>query len=147
MINSYAVVFRQTFKGATLLRVVPKTEKSDRNNPNSPMVPAYDKDGVPKYTAYLSVETQPFDKPQFDNITCTISSRDRLDEEFTEKVDVVLDGFKVNVMKSDKGGGYTFYFTADAIIPLKAAQFAKPGQQTHMASAQQQPARVAASGQ
>jgi hypothetical protein len=147
MIPSYVVAFHQTFKGATLLRVVPKMEKSDRTNPNSPLVPAHDRDGVPKYTAYLTVETQPFDKPQFDNITVTITSRDKLDEAFPNKVDVTLEGFEVGVMKSDKGGGYTLFYSAKAIRPLQPAQFAQPGQPPRMASPQpQQPARVA-SGQ
>ena len=44
-----------------------KMQRKERDNPNSEQVPAQDKNGVPKWTVYLSVETKSsFGKKQFD---------------------------------------------------------------------------------
>ena len=44
-------------------------QRKERDNPNSEQVPAQDKNGVAKWTVYLSVETKSsFGKKQFDEI-------------------------------------------------------------------------------
>src|SRR5437899_2849529 len=47
-----------TFVGMMLRGCEPKMQRKDRENPNSDMLPAQDKNGVPKWTVYLSVETK-----------------------------------------------------------------------------------------
>jgi hypothetical protein len=137
----YADVNR-TIKSATLLKVERKMERSDRNDPNSPMKPAQDKDGVPKYTVHLSVETSSFDKTKFDNIQVTVNSRDNLVEAFPTKCDVVVLGLAIGLMPQGKST-YSVFFTADAIRPLQPTQLTQPGQASRVVPGQPpQPARV-----
>jgi ABC-type lipoprotein release transport system permease subunit len=137
-----------TFVGVMLRGCEPKMQRKERDNPNSEQVPAQDKNGVPKYTVYLSVETKSsFGKKQFDEIEVTVTSPKNPCEGIPNGSEVNIERLIEGRMPFGKGKAVTTFFTADAIIPLKAAQFAQPGQSTRVASVQpQQPAR-AASGQ
>jgi type III secretory pathway component EscR len=146
MIKRYVLDFEETFVNATLLKIEPKMERSNRDDPKSPMEHAHDKDGVPKYTAFLSVETKNFEKTQFDNITVTVTSQEKLDEVMPTNVYVTLEELEMGVMKNERSG-FTIYYSARAIKPLPAKQVVQTGQSTHGASGQVVPPARAASGQ
>jgi len=148
MLDHVVVDVAQTFVGLMLRGCEPKMQRKDRDNPNSEQVPAQDKAGVPKYTVYLSVETKSaFDKKQFSDLEITVTSPRNPVEGIPNGSYVTVEGLTQGQMPIGKGKAVTIFYTADAIIPLKAAQFAQPAQPPRMASAQsQQPARVA-SGQ
>jgi len=139
------VVDAKTFVGVMLRYCEPKTQRKDRENPNSEQVPAHDKNGVPKWTVMLSIETlSPFGKRQHVDIEVTVTSPKNPCEGIAERSDVSVVGLTLGMMPLGKGKAVTIFYTAEAIIPLKAAQFAQPGQPPRVASAQpQQPARVA----
>jgi hypothetical protein len=65
-IDRYVVDFDKTFGGAMLREIEPKMTRSNKNDPNSPMVQAHDKEGVPRWTITLSVETKSFDNWSLD---------------------------------------------------------------------------------
>jgi len=135
----------QTFVGMMLRGCEPKMQRKDRENPNSEMVPALDKNGVPKWTVYLSVETKSaFDKKQFSDLEITVTSPRNPVEGVAMGSYVSVEGLTQGQMPIGKGKAVTVFYTAEAIRPLQPAQFAQPGQATRVASAQpQQPARVA----
>jgi ABC-type lipoprotein release transport system permease subunit len=137
-----------TFVGIMLRGCEPKMQRKERDNPNSEQVPALDKNGVPKFTVYLSVETKSsFGKKQFDEIEVTITSPRNPCEGIPNGSEVTIEGLIEGRMLIGKGKAVTTFLTADAIIPLKAAQLAQPVQPPRVAPAQpQQPTRVA-SGQ
>src|SRR6266581_6343851 len=75
MLDRIVVDVAQTFVGVMLRGCEPKMQRKERDNPNSEQVPAQDKNGVPKWTVYLSVETKSsFGKKQFDEIEVTVTS-------------------------------------------------------------------------
>jgi hypothetical protein len=122
-----------------------KTQRKDRENPNSEQVPALDKNGVPKYTVYLSVETKSqFDKRQFSDMEITVTSPKNPVEGIPEGSKVTVEGLIQGQMPLGKGKAVTLFYTADAILPLKAAQIEQPGQQSRMPSVQSQPSRAGA---
>ena len=132
-----------TCDGIMLRGCEQKTQRKDRENPNSEMVPALDKNGVPKYTVYLSVETKSsFGKKQFHEIEVTVTSPKNPGEGLDGKY-VTVVGLTLGMMPIGKGKAVTVFYTAEAIIPLKAAQFAQPVQPQRMASPQPQPVRAA----
>jgi hypothetical protein len=135
--------------GVMLRYCEPKTQRKDRENPNSEQVPALDKNGVPKWTVILSIETlSPFGKRQHDDIEVTVTSPKNPCEGIAERSDVSVVGLTLGMMPIGKGKAVTVFYTADAILPLRTAQAAQPVQQQRMATAQPpQPARAAASGE
>lgn len=128
-----------TFVGLALLRVEPKMQRKDRDNPNSEQVPAQDKNGVPKWTVHLSVETKSFENTKFDNIEITVTSPNKPGEGIPENSKVTVQGLTLGMMPIGKGRAVTVFYTAEAILPLKPAQFAQPAQPQRMASPQPQP--------
>ncbi len=138
-----------TFVGMMLRGCEQKTQRKDRENPNSEMVPAQDKNGVPKYTVYLSVETKSsFGKKQFDEMEVTLTSPKNPVESIPMGSYVIVEGLTQGQMPIGKGKAVTVFYTAEAIRPLQPAQFAQPGQATRVSSGQPpQPARAAASGE
>ena len=133
-----------TFKGMMLRGCEQKTQRKDRENPNSEMVPALDKAGVPKWTVYLSVETKSsFGKKQFDEMEVTVTSPKNPVENISMGSYVTAEGLTLGMMQIGKGKAVTIFYTAEAIRPLQPAQFAQPGQATRVVPAQSpQPARV-----
>jgi hypothetical protein len=133
-----------TFEGMMLRGCEQKTQRKDRENPNSEMVPAQDKNGVPKWTVYLSVETKSsFGKKQFDEMEVTLTSPKNPCESIPMGSYVTVERLIEGRMPIGKGKAVTVFYTAEAIIPLKAAQFAQPVQPQRMASPQPQPVRAA----
>jgi hypothetical protein len=137
-----------TFVGMMLRGCEQKTQRKDRENPNSEMVPALDKNGVPKWTVYLSVETKSsFNKKQFNEMEVTVTSSKNPSESIPNGSYVTIEGLIQGQMSIGKGKAVTVFYTAEAIRPLQPAQFTQPGQATRIAPAQPlQSARVS-SGQ
>ncbi len=133
-----------TFEGMMLRGCEQKTQRKDRENPNSEMVPAQDKNGVPKWTVYLSVETKSsFGKKQFDEMEVTLTSPKNPVESIPMGSYVTVEGLTQGQMPIGKGKAVTLFYTAEAIRPVQSAQFAQP---TRVSSSQPlQPARVASS--
>ena len=144
MLDRVVVDVPNTFVGVMLRGCEPKMQRKDRDNQNSEMVPAQDKKGVPKWTAYLSVETKSsFGKRQYDDIEATLTSPKNPCEGIPDRSDVTIVGLTQGQMPVGKGKAVTVFYTAEAIRPLQPTQFAQPGQATRVVSGQpQQPARV-----
>ncbi len=137
----------KTYVGMMLRGCEPKTQRKNKEDQNSEQVPALDKNGVPKWTVYLSVETKSaFNKKQFSDMEVTVTSPKNPCEGM-EGSYVTVEGLTLGMMPIGKGKAVTIFYTADAILPLRTAQAAQPIQQQRMASAQPQPARAAASGE
>jgi hypothetical protein len=136
-----------TFVGMMLRGCEQKTQRKDRENQNSEMVPALDKNGVPKYTVYLSVETKsPFDKKQFEEMEVTVISPKNPVEGIPKGSDVTVVGLTQGQMPIGKGKAVTLFYKAEAIRPLQPAQFTQPGQASRVVPSQPlQPARTASS--
>jgi hypothetical protein len=147
MLDRVVVDVPATFDGIMLRGCEPKMQRKEKDNPNSEQVPAQDKNGVPKYTVYLSVETKSsFDKKQFDEMEVTVTSPRNPVEGIPMGSYVTIERLTEGRMPIGKGRAVTIFYAADA-IRLQSTQSAQPGQPSRMASAQpQQPAR-AASGQ
>ena|SRR2546430_3559709 len=124
----------EAFVGMMLRGCEPKTQRKDRENPNSEQVPAIDKNGVPKWTVYLSVETKSsFDKRQFDDIEVTLTSPKNPCEGIPDRSDVTIVGLTLGMMPVGKGKAVTVFYTAQAIRPLQRMQ---PSQPARIAAAQ-----------
>jgi hypothetical protein len=134
----------KTFVGIMLRGCEQKTQRKDRDNPNSEQVPALDKNGVPKYTVHLSAETKSsFGKIQFEEMEVTLTSPKNPVENIPMGSYVTVEGLTLGMMPIGKGKACTVFYTAEAIRPLQPAQFAQPGQATRVVSGQpQQPVRV-----
>ena len=138
----------KTFVGIMLRGCEPKMQRKDKDNPNSELVPAQDKNGVQKWTLYLSVETKSsFDKKQFNEMEITVTSPRNPCEGLPMGSAVTVEGLTQGSMPIGKGKAVTVFYTADAIRPLQPAQFVQPGQPQRMAAPQPQqqpqPVRVA----
>src|SRR6266571_4764394 len=142
MLDRIVVDVAQTFVGVMLRGCEQKMQRKDRENPNSEQVPAQDKNGVPKWTVYLSVETKSlFDKKQFDELEITITSPKNPVEGITNGSDVNIVGLTEGKMPIGKGKAVTVFYSAEAVRPLQSAQ---PVQPPRLSSTQSpQPARVA----
>jgi hypothetical protein len=137
------LVDMKTFVGVMLRDCEQKTQRKDRENQNSELVPALDKNGVQKWSVYLSVETRSsFDKKQYNDIEVTVTSLKNPCEGLNGSY-VTVVGLTLGMMPIGKGKAVTVFYTAEAIIPLKAAQFAQPVQPQRMASPQPQQVRAA----
>src|SRR5947207_7139541 len=134
-----------TFVGIMLRGCEQKMQRKDKDNPNSEQVPAVDKAGVPKYTVYLSVETKSaFEKKQFSDMEITVTSPRNPVEGIPMGSYVTVEGLTLGMMPIGKGKAVTIFYSADAILPLKAAQLVQPGQQPRTVTAQPQPSRAGA---
>jgi hypothetical protein len=134
--------------GVMLRYCEPKTQRKDRENPNSEQVPALDKNGVPKWTVILSIETlSPFGKRQHDDIEVTVTNPKNPCDGIAERSDVSVVGLTLGMMPLGKGKAVTIFYTAEAIRPLQPAQIAQPGQATRVVSGQPPQPAHAASGQ
>ncbi len=137
------LVDMKTFVGVMLRDCEAKTQRKDKENQNSELVPAQDKNGVPKWTVYLSVETRSlFDKKQYTDIEVTVTSPRNPCEGLNGSY-VTVEGLTLGMMPIGKGKAVTTFYTAEAILPLKPAQFVQPVQPQRMASPQPQPVRAA----
>ncbi len=142
MLDRVVVDVAATFVGIMLRGCEPKMQRKDKDNPNSEQVPAQDKNGVPKWTVYLSVETKSsFDKRQFDEMEVTVTSPKNPCEGMNGS-EVKIEGLIQGQMPIGKGKARTIFYAADAILPLKPAQFVQPVQPQRMASPQPQPQPV-----
>ena len=138
------LVDTKSFVGMMLRDCEQKTQRKDRDIPNSEQVPALDKNGVPKWTVYLSVETRSsFDKKQYNDIEVTVTSPKNPVEGIPMGSYVTVEGLTQGSMPIGKGKAVTIFYTAEAILPLKAAQFVQPVQPQRVASPQPQPQPVA----
>jgi hypothetical protein len=147
MLDRIVVNVAATSDGIMLRGCEQKMQRKDKDNPNSEQVPALDKNGVPKWQVYLSVETRTsFDKKQFHEIEVTVTSPKNPGEGLDGKY-VTVEGLTLGMMPLGKGKAVTIFYTAEAIHPLQSALSAQPGQPPRQSSAQpQQPAREPARG-
>src|SRR6266436_4784719 len=119
MLDRVMVDVARTFVGIMLRGCEPKMQRKDKDNPNSEQVPAFDKNGVPKYTVYLSCETKSaFDKKQFYEIEITITSPRNPVEGIPNGSEVKIEGLTLGMLPIGKGKAVTTFYTADAILPL-----------------------------
>ena len=134
----------KTYEGMMLRGCEQKTQRKDKDNPNSEMVPAQDKNGVPKWTVYLSVETKSsFGKKLFEEMEATVTSPKNPCESIPVGSYVTPEGLTEWKMPIGKGKAANFYYTAEAIRLVQPAQVTQPGQATRIAPAQPlQPARA-----
>ena len=144
MIDRWSIDVDKSIVGSMLLKVETKMQRSKKDDQNSPMVPAHDKDGVPKYTVHLSLEVKSFESTKFENVQVTVTSHQQPCEGLPQGTPVVIRGLVLGFMPKGNGGGVSPFYSAEAIVPRQAAQFAQPGQPPRVAPAQpQQPTRVA----
>lgn len=135
--DRYSINFEKTCGSAMLLGVEAKMQRSDKNNPQSAMVQARDKDGVPKWTVTLAVQTKNFENTKFETIQVSIVSPNKPYEAIPPGTPVVAEGMELGIMPQQRGG-FSVFYSAEAIRPLN------PAQPLRTSSAQPQPARVAA---
>ena len=148
MPTRYFLSFDETF-GETILRAVDqKMEHADEKDTNSDWVQARNKAGVPKWVVTMSSKKEVFGNAKYEDFQITVTSPDKPCGNIPLFTHVTVEPIEMGIMSRDRGGHTVFYSAAaEAIQPLKAAQFAQPGQPPRQSSAQpQQPAR-AASGQ
>ena len=147
MIDRWSIDVEKSIVSALLLKVETKMQRSKKDDPNSPMVPAHDKDGVPKYTVHLSLEVKSYESTKFDNLQVTVTSHKQPCEGLPQGTPVVIRGLELGFMPKGNGGGLSVFYSAEDIAPRQAVQFAQPGQPARVTPSQPlQPARVA-SGQ
>ena len=143
MIDRWSINVDNSIVGALLLKVERKMQRSKKDDQNSPMVPAHDKDGVPKYTVHLSLEVKSFESTKFDNVQVTVTSHQQPCQGLPQGTSVEIRGLVLGFVPKGNGGGVSPFYSAEAIVPRQAAQFAQPGQPPRMASVQpQQPPRA-----
>jgi hypothetical protein len=95
--------------------IEPKMQRSDKNDPNSPMEQARDKDGALKWTVILSVETKSFgDKSKFDDIPVTIVNPTKPAGGVEPGRYVTCTGMELGIMVQGQGR-YSFFYSAQAI--------------------------------
>lgn len=122
-IDRYVVNFGKTFGGAMLLGIEPKMQRSDKNDPKSPMEQARDKDGLPKWTVTLAVQTKSFENTKFETISVTIVSPNRPYEALPPGSAVTVEGLELGIMPQTRGG-FSVFYSAEAIRPLQPARAA-----------------------
>jgi hypothetical protein len=134
MIDRYSINFDKTFGSAMLLGVEPKYTRADKNDPKSSQVQARDKDGVPKWTVTLSVQTKSFENTKYENIPITVASPNKPYEAIPPGTLVTVENLELGIMPQQRGG-FSVFYSAEAIRPVQSSR---------LSSAQPQPARVAA---
>jgi len=125
MIGGWIVDFDKSVEGAMLLSVVPKMTRVDKNNPKSDQVQARDKVDVPKWTITLAVQTKSFETSKFDNVSITITSREKPYGAIQPGTSVTVEGLALGFMVNTRGGLSVFY-SAEAIRPLQRMQPSQP---------------------
>jgi hypothetical protein len=148
MPGRYFLNFDETF-GETILRAVdPKMEHADEKDTNSDWVQARNKAGVPKWVVTMSSKKEVFGNAKYEDFQITVTSPSRPCGNITLYTPVTVEPIEMGIMSRDRGGHTVFYSAAaEAIQPLKAAQFAQPGQPPRVAPSQPQQPTRAASGQ
>ncbi len=136
MIDRYSINFDKTVGSAMLLGVEAKMTRADKQNPKSEQVQARDKDGVPKWTVTLAVQTKSFENTKFENIPITVTSPNKPYEAIPPGTQVTVENMELGIMPQQRGG-FSVFYSAEAIRPLQ------PAQSSRLSSAQLQPARVA----
>src|SRR5205807_570914 len=99
----------------------PKMQRSDKNDANSAQVQARDKDNVTKWTITLAVATKAFEQTKYENISITITSREKPYGGIAPGTSVTVEGLSVGFMPQARGGMSVFY-SAEAIRPLQRMQ-------------------------
>src|SRR6266487_770251 len=119
--------FVQTFGAAMLTGVDPKMQRVDKDDPKSATEQARDKEGVLRWTVTVTVQTKSFDntKTTYVNIPITVSSPARPCGAIPPGSGVVVENMEMGIMPRDKGGFTTFY-SAEAIRPMQPAQPVRP---------------------
>lgn len=106
-----------------LLAVEAKLQRENKADPKSKMVQAHDAEGVAKWSITLAVATKNFEQTKFENIQVTITSPNKPYGAIPPGTPVTCENLVVGLMPGSKGGFTTFY-TADAIRPLQPARVA-----------------------
>jgi hypothetical protein len=110
----YIIDFAKTYNGAILQAVEPKTEMGAEEQ-------AKDKNGVLKWLVYLNLDVKSTGKKKFENITITITSPNKPYAAIPLNSPVIIENLALGKMPR-KEGGYTFYFSAEAIRPVQPAR-------------------------
>src|SRR5258708_22369985 len=105
-----------------LLGVEAKMQRSDKNNPKSDMEQAHDKDGVLKWTISLAVQTKSVN-PKFETIAITVTSPNKPYGAIPPGTSVTVEMLELGIMPKDKGG-FSVFYSAEAIRPLQPARVA-----------------------
>lgn len=116
LINSVFVDFSKTFGKGNFLVVEPKYQRSDKNDPKSPMVQGSDGNGNFKWTATIAVRIQQFEQAKMENINITLTSPKKPYEAMPVGTMVTVDGLEMGTMKQDRGG-FSQFFSAENIRP------------------------------
>ncbi len=125
MIDRWIVDFDKSVVSAMLLSVEAKMTRADKNNPKSDQVQARDKDDVPKWTVTLAVQTKSFENTKFDNVSITITSREKPYGAIQPGTPVTVEGLSVGFMAQARGG-FSVFYSAQAIRPLQRTQSNQP---------------------
>jgi hypothetical protein len=125
MIGGWIVDFDKSVEGAMLLSVEAKMTRADKNNPKSDQVQARDKDNVPKWGVTLALQTKSFENTKFENITITITSREKPYGAIQPGTPVTVEGLALGFMVNARGGLSVFY-SAEAIRPLQRVLPSQP---------------------
>src|SRR5450759_4806318 len=121
MIDRWIVDFDKSVVGSMLLSVEPKMTRVDKNNPKSDQIQARDKDDVPRWTVTLAVQTKSFENTKFDNVSITITSREKPYGAIQPGTPVTVEGLSVGFMAQARGG-FSVFYSAEAIRPLQRMQ-------------------------
>ncbi len=97
----------------------------DKNNPKSDQVQARDKDDVPKWTVTLAVQTKSFENTKFDNVSITITSREKPYGAIQPGTPVTVEGLALGFMVNTRGGLSVFY-SAESIRPAQRVLPSQP---------------------
>ena len=125
MIDRWIVDFDKSVVGSMLLSVEPKMTRVDKNNPKSDQIQARDKDDVPRWTVTLAVQTKSFENTKFDNVSITITSREKPYGAIQPGTPVTVEGLSVGFMAQARGG-FSVFYSAEAIRPLQRMQSNQP---------------------
>ena len=118
MIDRWIVDFDKSVIGAMLLSVEPKMTRVDKNNPKSDQVQARDKDDVPKWTITVALQTKSFETSKFENISISITSREKPYGAIQPGTPVTVEGLALGFMVNARGGLNVFY-SAESIRPTQ----------------------------
>ncbi|SRR6266566_7081117 len=125
MIDRWILNFDKSVEGAMLLSVEPKMQRSDKNDAKSQQVQARDKDDVPKWTITLALQTKSFENKKFENITITITSREKPYGAIQPGTSVTVEGLALGFMVNTRGGLSVFY-SAESIRPAQRVLPSQP---------------------
>jgi hypothetical protein len=131
MIGDRVIVnFEETYGKGIFLGVEPKTQREKKDDPNSRMVQATDKEtGLLRWTATLAVREQSFEKAKMENMAVTINSREQPYGAIPIGSYVVVERLEMGTMKQDRSG-YSHYFSGknirqvapERVVPSQSSQ-------------------------